>query len=130
MGSRSRSDRGSHLSGLPQSASWRYVRPSRRSWPRALDGAPIASITDTLLGALLDLAAHLDPRGCGTDANGAVVSVLRLIVAAAYNTAEPGEEAGLLYVTPAIVGLKGRPVWLERRRAGGPITARFPADRC
>ncbi|MEV7939295.1 hypothetical protein AB0O82_24565 [Kitasatospora sp. NPDC088264] len=55
---------------------------------------------------------------------------MRLIVAAAYNTAEPGEEAGLLYVTPAIVGLKGRPVWLERRRAGGPITARFPADRC
>ncbi|MET8701914.1 hypothetical protein ABZW10_24035 [Kitasatospora sp. NPDC004723] len=96
----------------------------------ALDGAPVARLTGTLREALLGLAARLDPAGAAADPDWAVCAALRLVVAGAYDTAEPGEEPGLLYVTPPVAELGSRPVWLERARPGGPVTARFPADRC
>ncbi|MFB6894010.1 hypothetical protein ACFCX4_32385 [Kitasatospora sp. NPDC056327] len=96
----------------------------------ALDGAPVALVTETLREALVGLAARLDPAGTAADPGWAACTALRLVVAAAYDTAEPDEETGLLYVTPPVAELAGRPVWLERAHRGGPITARFPADRC
>ncbi|MGW4894046.1 hypothetical protein ACWEQL_17510 [Kitasatospora sp. NPDC004240] len=95
----------------------------------ALDGAPVSRITGPLREALIGLAARLDPLAAAADPDGSVCDALRLIVGAAYDTAEPGERPGLLYVTPAVAELGRRPVWLERDRPGGPITARFPADR-
>ncbi|MER5352342.1 hypothetical protein ABT093_18680 [Kitasatospora sp. NPDC002551] len=96
----------------------------------ALDGAPVARLTLPLREALLGLATRLDPAGAAADADWAVCTALRLVVAGAYDTAEPDEAPGLLYVTPPVSELAGRPVWLERPYRGGPITARFPADRC
>ncbi|MFB7475183.1 hypothetical protein [Kitasatospora sp. NPDC056184] len=96
----------------------------------ALGGAPVARLTGTLREALLGLAARLDPAGTAAEPGWAVCTALRLVVAGAYDTAEPGEEPGLLYVTPPVAELGSRPVWLERTRPGGPVTARFPADRC
>ncbi|MFE6868866.1 hypothetical protein ACFVFS_20190 [Kitasatospora sp. NPDC057692] len=96
----------------------------------ALGGAPVARLTCTLREALLALAARLDPAGTAAEPDWAVCLALRLVVAGAYDTAEPGEEPGLLYVTPPVAELGSRPVWLERTRPAGPVTARFPADRC
>ncbi|MFF2350864.1 hypothetical protein ACFVVL_13890 [Kitasatospora sp. NPDC058115] len=96
----------------------------------ALGGAPVARLSGALREALLALATRLDPAGTAADPGWAVCLALRLVVAGAYDTAEPGEEPGLLYVTPPVAELGSRPVWLERTRPGGPVTARFPADRC
>ncbi|MGW3045775.1 hypothetical protein ACWC9T_38510 [Kitasatospora sp. NPDC001159] len=96
----------------------------------ALDGAPVALISVALHEALLGLATQLDPAAAAADPEAAVSEALRLAAAAAYDTAEPGEVPGLLYVTPSVTELGRRPVRLERAQPGGPITARFPADRC
>ncbi|MFE0457791.1 hypothetical protein ACFW1A_00840 [Kitasatospora sp. NPDC058965] len=96
----------------------------------ALGGARVTHISVTLHEALLSLAAQLDPAAAIADPESAVSEALRLVAAAAYDTAEPGEAPGLLYVTPSVTQLGSRPVWLERSQSDGPITARFPADRC
>ncbi|MEV4560034.1 hypothetical protein AB0K51_24005 [Kitasatospora sp. NPDC049285] len=93
----------------------------------ALNGAQITHVTSALRTALIELGAYLDPPGAALDPDGAACEALRLVVAAAYDTAEPGEELGLLFVTPSVAQLGHRPVWLRRRRDGS-MTAGFPAD--
>ncbi|MER5638122.1 hypothetical protein ABT095_14335 [Kitasatospora sp. NPDC002227] len=93
----------------------------------ALNGVPITHVTTVLRTALIELGAHLDPPGAALDPDGAACEALRLVVAAAYDTAEPGEEPGLLFVTPSVAQLGHRPVWLWRGRDGS-MTAGFPAD--
>ncbi|MER5862922.1 hypothetical protein [Kitasatospora sp. NPDC002040] len=92
----------------------------------ALGGAAVTHITSTLRAALIELGAQLDPPGAAADPDGTACEALRLVVAAAYDTAEPGEEPGLLYVTPSVAELGHRPVWL--RKAPGGIAAGFPVE--
>ncbi|MFJ4091438.1 hypothetical protein ACIPYS_07620 [Kitasatospora sp. NPDC089913] len=93
----------------------------------ALDGAPIARVTGPLRACLVELATHLDPPGAATDPDGAACDALRLLAAAAHDTAEAGEQRGLLFVTPPVAQLGRRPVWLWRGE-DGTITAGFPTD--
>ncbi|MFJ8045567.1 hypothetical protein ACIRBX_34175 [Kitasatospora sp. NPDC096147] len=92
-----------------------------------LDGAPVSWITPTLWEALTTLAVHLDPSAV-IEPDLAACQALRLVLAAAYDTGEPGEPRGQLYVTPAVAQLGHRPVWIHRSAPGGPLTARFPTD--
>ncbi|WP_331731332.1 hypothetical protein [Kitasatospora sp. NBC_01300] len=94
----------------------------------ALGGAAVTHITSTLRAALIELGAHLDPPGAAADPDGTACEALRLVVAGAYDTADAGEEAGQLYVTPSVAELGHRPVWL--RKAPHGITAGFPAEHC
>ncbi|MFB9368297.1 hypothetical protein ACWCYY_29980 [Kitasatospora sp. NPDC001664] len=104
-----------------------------RTWPDAvghpgLDGAPVTWVTPALRDALAALAAHLDPLSTAADPDAGACDALRLVLAAAYDTGDPGEPRGQLYVTPAVAQLGHRPVWIHRSRPGGPLTARFPTD--
>lgn len=101
--------------------------PGHQRTPRA-GGAAVTHITSTLRAALIELGAHLDPPGAAADPDGTACEALRLVVAGAYDTADAGEEAGQLYVTPSVAELGHRPVWL--RKAPHGITAGFPAEHC
>ena len=92
-----------------------------------LDGAPVTWVTTSLWDALQGLASRLSARDAANPDQGAVAA-LRLILAAAYDTAEPSEQPGQLYATPPVVELGRRCVWAVRESADGPITARFPDD--
>ncbi|MEU9131488.1 hypothetical protein AB0D08_25835 [Kitasatospora sp. NPDC048540] len=94
----------------------------------ALDGSPIALVSEALWAALAAMAEGLDRAAAAADPAGTACDVLRLIVAAAEDTAEPGERPGLLYVTPSVAELGSRPVWLLRSGPHGTVLAGFPSD--
>ncbi|MER8186921.1 hypothetical protein [Kitasatospora sp. NPDC094015] len=94
-----------------------------------LGGASIAFVSAPLWEALTAMAAGLDPAATAADPAGSACDALRLIVAAAEDTADPHEPAGRLYATPSVVELGRRPIWLLRPDGPhGPVTAAFPAD--
>lgn len=115
------------VTSSPPTTATLLTHPDTSGHP-ALDGAPVSRITSTLRQALIDLGARLDPLAAAADPDGMACEVLRLVLAAAYDTAEPGEQPGILYVTPAVAELGRQPVWLHRETPNGPVTARFPAD--
>ncbi|MFJ1705955.1 hypothetical protein [Kitasatospora sp. NPDC088346] len=121
------------LSGPTAAALDEVVTGTHRLYPDpgphpTLDGDPISYVSAPLWDALTVMAAGLDPVATAADPGGTACDALRLIVAAAQDTADPDEPAGRLYITPSVVELGRRPVWLLRPAPRGPITAGFPAD--